>query len=197
MKYFELQKINKLTFGHEDIARVLGIALPSARVTANRYVKQGLLIRIKRNLYILKERWETLDREQKFGVANLIQSPSYISLVTALEYYQLTTQMQQEYFESIGLKRSKQVEVETSVFIFAKIQPALYFGFRREQGVFIATPEKAFLDAVYLTSLGRYNFDSAAIDFDKLDPRLVREYAQEFPLKTQKYLERYECFRET
>ena len=130
-------------------------------------------------------------------MANLIQSPSYISLVTALEYYQITTQMQREYFESIGLKRSKQVEIEAGVFIFAKIQPSLYFGFGRKDGFFIATPEKAFLDAVYLTSLGRYNFDSAAIDFSKLDERLIREHAKKFPLKTQKYLERYEYFRET
>ncbi len=51
MKPNELYQIQKLYFGHEELARALGITRDSARVTACRYVKKGLLIRIRRNLY--------------------------------------------------------------------------------------------------------------------------------------------------
>lgn len=112
MKFLQLQNISKLYFGHEEIARALGITSNSAKVTASRYVKQGLLVRLKRNLYILKEKWFNLDREQKFVIANLIQTPSYVSLMTALDYYEITTQMQRDFIESIALKRTKGVEIE-------------------------------------------------------------------------------------
>ena len=78
MKNIELSKINKLYFGYEEISRALGITLQSARVSANRYVNQGLLIRIKRNIYVLKEKWRVLEREEKFTLANIIQVPSFI-----------------------------------------------------------------------------------------------------------------------
>ena len=57
MKLFEIQKIDKLCFGHEEIARVLGISEASSRVTASRYAKKGLLLRIKKNMYVLREKW--------------------------------------------------------------------------------------------------------------------------------------------
>ena len=60
MKFLQLQSINKLYFGHEDIARALGITLQSAKVTVNRYIKKGLLIRVKRNIYILRDNGQTL-----------------------------------------------------------------------------------------------------------------------------------------
>jgi predicted transcriptional regulator of viral defense system len=87
MKLSQLRKIKNFYFGYEDIARALDISMSSARVTAHRYVKQQILIRVKRNIYVLKERWIGFDREQKFIIANIIQTPSYISFLTALDYH--------------------------------------------------------------------------------------------------------------
>ena len=47
MNIAKLRTIKKLYFGYEEIARSLGVAAASARVSANRYVRQGLLIRLK------------------------------------------------------------------------------------------------------------------------------------------------------
>ena len=69
------------------------------------------------------------------------------------------------------------------------------YGFSREKEFFIATPEKAFLDAVYLMSLGRYNFDLASIDFNKLNMDEVVRLASQFPRKTQKMLADNDYFR--
>ena len=72
MKLLELTKINKEYFGHEDIARILGITPAAARVFAHRYAKYKILIRAKRGIYILRERWKYFSREQKFEIANLL-----------------------------------------------------------------------------------------------------------------------------
>jgi predicted transcriptional regulator of viral defense system len=85
MKFLELHTIHKLYFGYEEIARALGISPASARVSASRYVRQGLLVRVKRNMYVLREVWNALGRAEKFVLVNMGQTPSYISLMTACQ----------------------------------------------------------------------------------------------------------------
>ena len=197
MKMLDLNKISKLYFGYEDISRILGISLASARVTASRYSAQGILIRLKRNMYVLREKWIRLERVEQFQIANLIQAPSYVSLMSALDYYQITTQMQQDFVESLTVKRTKEKEIEKVIFNFSKIKKSLYFGFTKENEFFIASPEKAFLDAVYLMTQGRYNFDMDSIDIDRLDKTLLKKNVAIFPPGTQKFLENYGYFSTT
>ncbi|MDD5174238.1 MAG: hypothetical protein WC482_02520 [Candidatus Omnitrophota bacterium] len=197
MTYLKLKKIRKLYFGYEDIARSLGITALSAMVSASRYVAGGYLIRIKRNIYLLKERWDALSVEEIFSLANLIQVPSYVSLMTALAFYEITTQVQRDFVESIAIKRTKKMEIESRVFSFTKIDKALYFGFLRNNGFFIATPEKAFLDALYLVSLKKYKFDMTSIDFTKLDMGKIKIMVRSFPKKTREILKKYEYLTET
>jgi predicted transcriptional regulator of viral defense system len=191
MKTRELSSIDRLYFGYEEIARALKISPASARVSATRYVRLGLLMRLKRNIYVLKERWQTASREERFALANLGQTPSYISLLTALDYHEITTQVQRGLIESVAVKRTKELSLNGSVFRFTKISRALYFGFARQQEFFIATPEKALLDAVYLTSFGRYALDLAAIDGDKLNRKEIRRMSRNYPPNTRKMLEKH------
>jgi len=191
MKAFELSKIRKPYFGYEEIARILGISPASAKVTASRYVRQGLLLRFKKNLYVRREVWNAAGREEIFRLANLGQSPSYISLMTALDYYEITTQVQQDFFESVAIKRTKEVQVNGSVFRYSKINENLYFGFKKENGFFIATPEKALLDSFYLMSIRRYSFDLSALDADKLDSETIRNLSRDFPNKTRNLLKKH------
>lgn len=192
MKTSELSSISQLYFGYEDIARALAINPASARVSASRYVRLGLLLRLKRNTYVLKERWQATSREERFALANLGQTPSYISLLTALDYHEITTQLQRGLIESVAIKRTKEFSLNGSIFRYTKISRALYFGFIRQQEFFIATPEKAFLDAVYLMSFGRYALDLSAIDYEKLNRDEIRRLSRHCPMKTRKMLETHE-----
>jgi len=191
MRIQALRNIKKFYFGYEDLARTLGISTASARVTASRYVKMGLLVRIKRNLYVLRETWNAARLEEKFLLANLGQSPSYISLLTALDYYNVTTQMQRDFFESIAVQRTKTIAIEESVFQYLKISKDLYFGFEKKDDFFIAVPEKALLDSVYLISYGRYALDFSAIDRGKLNRQKIKSMASQYPARTRNWLRRY------
>ncbi len=191
MKIHELNSIARLYFGYEEIARVLKISLESARVSASRYVRAGLLLRLKRNTYVLSERWRAASRAERFALANLGQSPSYISLLSALDHYEITTQIQRETIESMAIRRTRELSMGSSLFLYTKIKRALYFGFVRQQGFFIALPEKAFLDAVYLMTFGRYALDLTAIDGEKLDRKEIVRMSRSFPLKTRETLAKY------
>jgi len=191
MRTRELASINQLYFGYEDIARALKISPASARVSASRYVRLGLLMRLKRNTYVLRERWQAASREERFVLANLGQSPSYISLMSALDYHEITTQLQRGLIESVAIKRTKEFSLNGSIFRYIKIIRTLYFGFIRQQEFFIATPEKAFLDAVYLMSFGRYALDLAAIDPGKLNRKELRQMSRNYPPQTRKILNKH------
>jgi predicted transcriptional regulator of viral defense system len=82
-------------------------------------------------------------------LANFIVSPSYISFATALSYYGLTTQVQQNFFESVSLYRTKITEIDGNIFKYSKIKEEFYFGFVKKDNFFIATPEKALVDSLY------------------------------------------------
>lgn len=195
MKYWDLHKIDKLYFGYEELARALGISPASARVSASRYVRQGLLLRIKRNLYVRRDIWESAGMAEKFKIANMGLVPSYISLATALGYYEITTQVQRDFYESVALKRTKEIYLNKNLFRYAKISKNLYFGFKKENGVFIATPEKAVLDSFYLMSYGRYTLDIASLDPVKLDFEEIKRLSGKFPVQTRQLLRKYEYLK--
>ena len=191
MKLVELRKIKKICFGYEDISRVLGISAASAKVTASRYTRQGILLRMKKNMYVFSEAWNAAGREDKFLLANMGQVPSYISLMTALDYYEITTQVQRDFFESVAVKRTKEINMDGSVFRYVKIAKDLYNEFKKEKDFFIATPEKALLDAFYLMSYGRYSLDLSSLDAAKLDRREIERLSRRFPSKTKNMLKRH------
>jgi len=175
MRTFDLNNSEKIIFSIDDISKLLSINKESAKVTANRYVQSKQLIRLKRNFYITPTKFERLGEEEYFKIANMLQVPSYISLTTALSYYNISTQQMQGIIESVALKRTKNVNVENMEFRFLLIKKVLYSDFTLEKHFFIAAPEKALVDAVYLSSLGRYNCDFDAIEFKKINKDKVNQ----------------------
>ncbi len=63
---------DRLLFTLSDICQILRIKPSSVKVLLSRYVKNGYLIRIKRNLYILKNKIGNLSNEEKFIIANMV-----------------------------------------------------------------------------------------------------------------------------
>lgn len=172
-------------FTVEDVAQSFGLKPASARVFCSRYVRQGLLVRLKNNFYTTTWKWENLSRPDLFKIANVLQVPSYISLMTALAYYEVTTQVQNNYFESVCLKRSVTYNVKETVFNYIKLQSRFYGDFVKLDSIFVATREKAFLDAVYLYSFGKYKFDFDSLDLKKLDLKKLSSRLKKYPRKTK------------
>lgn len=187
----ELQKLSRKTcFTLEDVAQSLRIQAASARVLCSRYVRQGVLVRLKNGFYTTSWKWENLTRRDFFKIANILQVPSYISLMSALAYYDVTTQAQNNYQESICLKRSITFNVREAAFNYIKMQEQYYGDFVKTDGFFIATKEKAFMDAVYLYSFGKYKFDVDSLDLKKLDERKLKNVMKSYPQKTKETVSR-------
>ena len=191
MNYERLLQIEKPFFSHEEVAHALNIQPASAAVLCSRYAKKGLLTRLKRGLYLRTETLRYLEQTDIFRIANFLQVPSYISLLTALSFYGISTQVQRGFIECISVKRTRAFQVREFSFHYVKLKPDLYGGFVKREGYFIALPEKAVLDACYLASAGRYAFDIPSLDFTKFNKKVLTELSVMYPLKTIKFLERH------
>jgi predicted transcriptional regulator of viral defense system len=98
---------NRLYFGVKTASEVLGVKADSARVICYRMACKGLLLRLKRDFHIMRERWDNLQYEDYLKIANILQVPSYVSCMSALVFYDVTTQVQRAFFESVSLKRTR------------------------------------------------------------------------------------------
>ncbi len=176
-------------FSSADLADTMGIKRSSAKVVCSRYVAQDLLIRLRKDLYIRSEDWDGLGTSDLFRIANRLQVSSYISLTSALSFHEVTTQVQPGYVESVAQKRTTQYEIKGIVFSYTKIQQDLYFGFQKVDGIFIASPEKALLDAIYMQSIGRYSIDMAALDLTKIREADWNRLTAAFPNYVKKRME--------
>jgi predicted transcriptional regulator of viral defense system len=186
MNYAKLQKLKeKFYFSSKDLQNLLDIKPDSAKVMCSRYVKTGFFVRLKNNFYVLNERWENFNRRDYLAIANILQVPSYISFTTALSVYELTTQVQQNFYENACLRRSLKTSIQGVKFNYYKLKKEYYFDFVKKDGCFMASAEKAFVDAAYLFSFGKYNLDVSSLDLKKLDKKRLKKIITIFPFKTR------------
>ncbi|MFH1227469.1 MAG: hypothetical protein V1701_06155 [Planctomycetota bacterium] len=186
MNYTKLLSLqSKAYFTPDQLQRVLGIKPASIRVLCSRYVKNGIFTRLKNNIYALSQKWADASPQEILKAANFLQVPSYISFMTALGIYDMTTQVQRNFTESAALKRSVKYDIKGVAFNYYKLQKRLYFGFVKKDGIFIATPEKALADTLYLYSIGKYRPDLDSLSLGRLNIKELKRIAGRFPLRTQ------------
>lgn len=115
-----------------------------------RLKQQGLIFEIERNKYTL--------HKNPLVIASSLIWPCYLSLWTALRYYNLTEQLPKNIFVITTRARKRQKIVFAGLrIIFVKVKPRFFFGFTKERfdsfNIFIAEPEKALIDSVLLRKI--------------------------------------------
>lgn len=123
----------------------------------SRWKQAGKIYQLCRGLYCLAPPFRKT-KPHPFLIANRLLLASYVSLQSALAYYGMIP----EYVPmtiSVTTNRPAQWETPVGIFDFRHIQVNFFEGYRfldlgDNQGAFIASPEKALLDLVYLESGG-------------------------------------------
>lgn len=131
-----------------------GYKRPWDRVTD--LVKRGILTKVKSTIYVPGPSLKMRGPEPML-LANHLASPSYISMETALAYWQMIPERVYEY-RSATTGRSVAYATPVGQFTFRHF-PLPYYSFGQEtielapdQAVIIATPEKALCDKIVATS---------------------------------------------
>jgi hypothetical protein len=151
-------------------------------------IKSGELVSLRRGLYVPGPELD-LPLPDSFVVANHLRGPSYISLESALSYWNLIPERVYE-ISSVTTKTSKTYNTAIGRFSFQHLPTPYYsFGIRSVrltefQTALIASPEKAICDKIVLTSGILLRSVSQTMDFLIDDMRMDEEQLQNLDIST-------------
>lgn len=155
------------------------------RIQLSRWVKAGRIYQIRRGLYSIAPPYQKRP-PHPFLVANHLQKASYVSLQSALSFYSIIPEVVTA-VTSVSTGRPERLETPLGIYEFRHIKTELLFGYRMTevggQNAFLATPEKALLDLIYLQPGGDsmpYLQELRLQNTSQLDRDLLKIQAKKF-----------------
>lgn len=169
-----LEQLNSLPHFSKDSLSQLGKQLGLAEATVDTYISRFLkrkeILQLKKGLYISTDFFSKNkgNISYSFYLANIIRTPSYISSWSALQFYNLATEVIYG-INSITPKVTRSYNTKAGHFTYQSIKEELFFDFSLQQGksaspawpalstdgssdsfnFFIASPAKALFDLLY------------------------------------------------
>lgn len=170
-----LQKINKPFYTIADLEKVTGFKRNSLYVALKRWVAGGIIERVAQGIYLPMGSPISIET-----LAAQLYLPNYLSFESALAGYGVLNLIPYTLTFATPRKTKRRLlrkqEVE-----FRQIARDLFFGFEMKNGIYIALPEKAFLDQVYFLARGKATLDFDEIDTRKLSIKRLKDYVKSFP----------------
>lgn len=133
------------------------------------YAKQGSLIRLTRGVFAKSKDYDVKE------LATSMYTPSYISFETVLREAGIIFQHHDSIFAAGPYPATKRIGDQT--IIFRKLKESVLYsalGIKNEKNYSIATPERAFLDTIYL--FPKFHFDNLRSINWELCAKLVKIY---------------------
>lgn len=147
----ELQQLRRPVLETGEVVARLGVSRVRASQILHSLEEAGLVSRLQRGLWLLKP------EADPFSIAPYLTSPfpAYVSLWSALSKHGMIEQIPRQVFV-VSLDRPRQVETPIATYSIHHFAAEVFGGFTGSSAVgYIATPEKALFDAVYLPSARR------------------------------------------
>jgi len=181
-----LQLIGSEPVFSSALLRAGNISDAQVRLQLARWTTAGRIIQLRRGVYMLAPPYRKIE-PHPFLIANHLRKNAYVSLQSALAYHSLIP----EYVPvvtSVTAARPEQVKTPIGVFIFKHMKMELLFGYQevevsRNQHAFVATPEKALLDLIYLNSgaeQATYLRELRLQNCESINSSTLIEYAERF-----------------
>lgn len=186
MERLNLYKIKEMAlrskravYSVQQLANLIRKPKRIAKVYLSRLVEKDLAKRVLRGKITFVD--------DDYVVATQLLEPSYVSLMSALLFHGLINQVPQQ-VECVSPKNSRRY-LEHGV-TYHKIPPSLFFGYEKYQKsnsyIFVADPEKAVIDGVYLDLLPVNILEDIS---DKLDKEKLKKFLSRFTGRGKKKLE--------
>jgi predicted transcriptional regulator of viral defense system len=157
-------RVNKTVFSFKELLLMWeGVDVNTAKKRVNYYVQTGGLYPIRRGIYAKDKNYDRLE------LATRIFTPAYISFETVLGHAGITFQYYSQIF--VASYQTKEIIADQQKFVFKTLKSSLLTnsaGVVNNENYAIATPERAFLDVIYLSK--DYHFDNlSSINWDKVN----------------------------
>jgi len=157
----DLMRLQSTVFTTKDVSLLWGETdVNFVRKKLYRYIKAGKLYSVRKGVYAKDKHYK------KYELATKIFTPAYISFETVLAKAGVVFQFYGQIFVASYVSRALTISDQT--YVFKKIKDPILTnraGIEVKENYFIASPERAFLDVIYLNK--EYHFDNLSrIDWD-------------------------------
>lgn len=176
----KLYQSQKTILTNKDLALIWQETSPdNLKAKIAYYVKQGVLIRLTRGVFAKNKNYNPKE------LATSIYSPSYISFETVLREAGIIFQHYNTIF--VAGPWPKTIAIDKTTITFRKLKDTVLYssaGVENKENYSIASPERAFLDTIYL--FPKYYFDNLqSINWEKCFD-LVKIYSNQQLIKRLK-----------
>jgi predicted transcriptional regulator of viral defense system len=178
-----LKKINKPFYTIADLEKITGLQRNSLYIALKRWAAGGFIERVAQGIYLPMGSVISMET-----LAAQLYIPNYLSFESALSGYGILNLI--PYTITFATPRkTKKYLLRKQEIEFRQIARDLFFGFEMKSGIYIASPEKAFLDEVYFLARGKATLDFDEINIKKLSIKRLKDYSKPFPPYVRRKIE--------
>jgi hypothetical protein len=156
---------------------LIGMNSHSLRVNLSRLNEKKVIKRICRGFYANPFNTPTLEE-----ISNQIYQPSYISLESALYSWGILSQIPYV-LTCVSTQLSQTFNTSFGTIEYRQIRKSLFWGFINKKGYFMAEPEKALLDYLYLNK-GKH-IDLSELNLNEINLTKLGSHAKKMGIKSQ------------
>lgn len=183
MKGIELlkifQRMNKSFYTIADLEKITGLSRNTLYIALERWKTQAFIDRVGQGIYLPIGITTSVE-----NIASQLYIPNYLSFESALAKYGILNLIPYT-ITFATTRKTRKYTLRKQEIEFRQITPKLFFGFEMKNGIYIASPEKAFLDEVYFVTRGRATLDFDEVDIEKLSRKTLQDYSKRFPSYVQ------------
>ena len=175
-----LSDTGRTVFSLKNLQVLWGCHHGEAKIYAKRMADKGLIERIARGYYALN------DNFRLFELANVMISPSYVSLFSSLFHFGVSFQ-ESSIIASVGLL-SYERKAAGRIFKYFAMKEPLFFnleGISLKENLAVAGPERGILDCLY------FNLLPSIDNIDRLNRGMLWETALYYPETVRKKLKKF------
>ena len=179
IKYHEFRKklegLGKTCFTIYELKKFYRNKKSSLKNLLSRWSKEEIIFPLNKGYYCFD-----IEKLDYLNYACNLVKPSYVSFEYALNYHGLIEQVPQV-ITLATLKRHKFIHSDPYTYEYTKIKKELFFGYEKIDGYYIAKPEKALLDTIYLLSRNKRLIDLSSLNYEKINKKRLYNNAKNFP----------------
>ena len=179
-----LQKINKPFYTISDLEKITLLPRNSLYVGLKRMVANGIMERVAQGIYVPMGSIISVE-----NTAAQLYLPSYLSFESVLSKYGILNLIPYT-ITFATTRKTRKYTLQKREVEFRQIAVELFFGFEMKNGIYIASPEKAFLDEIYFVIRRKAILDFDELEIKKLSTTTLKAYAKRFPTYVQNRLKR-------
>lgn len=173
---FFKENLNIKIFYIKHLYLLTGIPSSSLKVSLQRLVKKGIIKRICKGYYANPFNLPTIEE-----IATQIYYPSYISLESGLFYWGISSQIP-HILTMVTIKLPFKINTNFGNIEYRQIKKEYFFSFIKKDNFYIAEPEKALADYIYLN---KKFFDISEFHMENIRKNKLKKYIKIMKLKIE------------